>query len=123
MPATLDEVRTFDTSLQAEGQALSISKIAAHFRVGKENAKRLLEAYREAQGEAAPPDPASAPPLPLLQQAESDLQAALLAERMARRDYDFATTQERDQCHRTWQQATRPRERAAIVLDQRRRAV
>jgi hypothetical protein len=67
------------------------------------------------------PVPAAPPPtpVPLLVQVGQHLQAAQVAERMARRAYDLATDlQERTRCQQTWVAARRTREQAANRLEQ-----
>jgi Plasmid replication region DNA-binding N-term len=74
----------------------------------------------EAPAPAAPPPT----PVPLLVQAEQRLQAALVAERTARRAYDLATDlQERTRCQQAWFEARKAREQAANRLEQLRRSL
>ena len=98
----LDDVRELDLLLQARGQALSANKLTEHLGGSKRDALRLLQAYR-AETPAPPPplapavavlepamlpedsDPVSAPPVPLLQQAEEALRQALAEEHKIRR--------------------------------------
>ena len=66
--------------------------------------------------EAAAPE---AGPSTLLAQAEAALQAALVEERRARRDYDLTTdAQERVRCQQEWAAARKEREHAATRLEQ-----
>jgi len=71
-------------------------------------------------------DPVSAAPeagpLTLLQQAEAAYQAALMAERRARRDFDMAPRAEWERLEQAWLVAKREREAAATLRDRRLRA-
>jgi hypothetical protein len=78
----------------------------------------------KAQTAIAPAAPTAVvePPPTLLEQAEAAYQAALMAERRARRDVDMAPRAERERLEQAWRVATREREHAALLVSQRQRA-
>jgi hypothetical protein len=136
---TLADVHDLATTLQASGETISANKIVEHRGGSKRDALKLMRLYRAETHErpttpgapvavlepamvpedASPAalEPVSSPTL--LVQAEQRLQAALVAERTARRAYDLATgLQERTRCQQAWFEARREREQAANRLEQ-----
>jgi Plasmid replication region DNA-binding N-term len=78
---------------------------------------------RESNGAMAPHTaPMPAAPPTLLQQAEEGLEAALMVERRARRNFDLAPRAEKERLEAAWMAARRTREHAASLVEARRRA-
>jgi hypothetical protein len=137
---TLEDVLQTKQSLEAIGVYPSADAILKALGAGSKKTLlkylRTLPAANHANGTSkpeaepvspmAPPAPVMVqpppPPTPLLQQAEEALEAALMAERRARRDYDMAPRSEKPRLEEAWVAARRTREHAATLVEQRRRA-
>jgi hypothetical protein len=139
----LNAVRELDAILQARGEPISANKIVEHLGGSKRDALRLLRLYRAETHEPSPtpaapaavlepagaagttaslaPVPAAAPPpvpTPLLDQATADRDAALMAEKRAKRDLDFASRGELERLQQVYREARRTRELAETRTQQ-----
>jgi hypothetical protein len=136
---TIKDVEAAKQALEQSGAYPSADRILAHLGHGsKKPVLRRLRAMAAARSpvphttDDTPTEnngtmstravPMPPPPTPLLQQAEEALEAALMAERRARRDYDMAPRAERERLEEAWVAARKTRENAATLVQQRQRA-